>query len=81
MKKKTIVLAENVSDVVVITPRTLNRTRGVVAREVLATRDVAGQLGYRALWAAIEPCFATTPKDGGAGVNPPIHANRTQEDS
>lgn len=66
---KTIVLALNVSDVVVVTPRTLNRARGIVGREVLATRDIAGQIGYRAMWDAVEPCFATTAREG---VNPPI---------
>lgn len=61
-KGKTIVLAEHVEDVVIITPRTLDRARGVLGREVLATADIAGQPGYRSLWDAISPCFATRPR-------------------
>ena len=60
MTGKTIVLAENLDDVVVITPRTLNRARGVVGREVLVAKGIAGQPGHRDLWDAIAPCFATT---------------------
>lgn len=73
-KRKLIVLAMHDADVVVVTPRTLDRARGVLGDRVVATRDIAGQVGFGYLWDAIEPCFASVehgsecraPKEGEA---------------
>lgn len=62
MEGKTIVLAERVEDVVIVTPRTQNRARGVLGRELLVAKGIAGQLGYRDLFDAVAPCFATVPE-------------------
>ena len=62
---KIIVLAERVQDVVIITPRTLDRARGVLGRQLLVSEDVAGQLGMGDLFEAVTPCFATVPVSDG----------------
>lgn len=52
--------------VVVITPRSLNRTRGVSADRIVWTSkafQLPGRVKARIL-AAIAPCFATTPPPG-----------------
>ena len=57
---KVIVLASSVSDVVVVTPSSINRARGVLGRELL----VSGSLSYAEkvqLVEAVVPCFATVP--------------------
>lgn len=58
---KIIVLAEHETDVVVITPRTLDRAHGLLGRQLLVSENIAGQLGMGDLFEAVTPCFATRP--------------------
>jgi len=68
---KIIVLAERADDVLVITPSTKDRARGVLGRELLVSKDIAGQLGMGDLFETVTPCFATVHslQDSETGEN------------
>jgi hypothetical protein len=66
---KVIVLASSVSDVVVVTPTSIDRARGVLGRELLVS-DSLDSVERVQLLEAVVPCFATVPSSLDSGVTP-----------
>lgn len=58
---KVIVLASKASDVVVVTPSTMEASLGVIGRELLISEDIVGPARIDIL-EAVMPCFATARK-------------------
>lgn len=63
---KIIVLANDLRDVIVVSPQSLNRVHGVVGRGLMIAEDVSSEDRLRMLEAVV-PCFATVRRSPDSG--------------